>query len=127
MDDSYAVALTIPVPEELTEWSSGTTLLDLEIAHEDLEEWEHKDLHEDFAAEVAIRGTIMKLLSEHLDQFGMPALKEYFDSPLTYIYDGIDEKEAEKEEDLDLILQLEDSLRLSLHSAAVASGIRILH
>ena len=126
MDNSYSVALTIPVPEELA-YHSGNSLLDLEIAHEDLEEWEHKDLHEDFAAEVAIRGTIMKLLNEHLDQFGMPALKEYFDSPLTYIYDGIDEEEAEEDADLYLILQLEDSLRYSLHSAAVASGIRILH
>ena len=69
----------------------------------------------------------MKLLNEHLDQFGMLALKECFESPLNYIYDGIDEEEAEKEDDLELILQLEDSLRFSLHSAAVASGIRILH
>tara|TARA_Y100000310_G_scaffold337039_1_gene423086 strand:- start:183 stop:569 length:387 start_codon:yes stop_codon:yes gene_type:complete len=128
MDFAHSVALTIPVPQELVKHGiSDLSLLDLEIPAEDLAEWEEKDLNEELAAEVAVRGTVMKLLRDHLDLFGVPTLTDYFDSPLAYVYEGIEEGVAEQETVLEIIVKLEDNLRNSLHTAAVLSGIRILH
>jgi len=125
--DAMGFVVTLVLPPELFMWAGDKEVLNVDINMSSLKEWEARDVAQDYCAEVTIRGTIIKILSQELSLFGISSLSDYFSSPLVYIYEGIDLLDSESEPELSLIIELEDELRSSLHEACVSARIRTLH